>query len=113
MKNLISIVAVGLIALALQYFFPWWTLAIPCLLFGFLYSQKRGSSFGIGFVAIGVLWLVSAAFIRMDSGSDLAEQVAGLFPGKSLVVLLLMTTLIGGLAGGLSSWLGYELRRLL
>lgn len=112
-KNLIRIAAVGLSALFLQYFFPWWTLAIPCLLYGFLYSQRRANSFGVGFAAIGALWMLSAAFIRFHSGSDLAGQVAGLFPGKSVVILFAMTSLIGALAGGLSSWLGYELRRML
>lgn len=113
MKNLMTIVILSISVLLIQYFLPWWTLIFPCSLFGFLYGNKAGRSFLIGFLSVALAWLAVAFWIRLDAGPALSDQVAGIFPGKSVAVLFALTGLIGGLAGGLTSWTGYELRRMI
>ncbi|MBM3177176.1 MAG: hypothetical protein FJZ78_04135 [Bacteroidetes bacterium] len=113
MRHLKNIAAITLAAALLQSFLPWWCLAIPCIAFGFFYGNKGGSSFWTAFISIAVLWISLALFTTFRAGTGLAEQVAGLFPGKSVVVLVVLTGIIGGLSGGISSLTGYYGRRLI
>ena len=113
MNRFIQILAMAVLSLAFQYFLPWWTLSIPCAVIAFLYGNKSGQSFVNGFIAIAGLWVVAAGIIVLTTGSNLASQIGGLFPGSSSISVFLLTGIAGGLTGGLSAITGYLLRRLI
>lgn len=113
MRHLKNILTIALATALLQTFLPWWCLAIPCLAFGFLYGDKGGSSFWTAFISIAMLWIALSIFTTFQAGTGLATQVAELFPGKSLAVLITLTGVVGGLSGGVSSLTGYYGRRLI
>jgi len=103
----------AILSLAVQYFLPWWTLSIPCALVAFLYGNKAGQSFVNGLIAIAGLWIVTAGVIVVTTGSTLATQIGGLFPGSSAITVFVLTGIVGGLTGGFSAMSGYLLRRLI
>ena len=100
-----------LLAAVLQFFLPWWTMAISCAMVGFAFGRSGASSFSIGFLSIALLWTGTALWINKQTGSGLPDQIGLLFPGKSMVVLYVLTALVGGLTGGSASLTGYLLRK--
>jgi hypothetical protein len=96
----------------LQFMFPWWSLMFPTIAVSYLTGRGAGSSFIAGFLAIGLLWLSLSLYIDWSTGSMLSQKIAQLFPGKSLIVVRLLTVLVGGLTGGLASLTGYSFKAL-
>ncbi len=99
----IQIIVIMLLGYLLELFFPWWSIAIAAALVGtFLRSN---ANFWAGFIGIGMLWLAGALLIDFTSPSQLATSVAEILMMNKLI-LLIITTLIGALVGGLSCLTG-------
>ncbi len=92
--------------LALQYFLPWWTLAIGAALGGYLFGTNGWTSFLSGFIGVGLLWLTTAMIIDMQTNAILTEKVAQLFPTKAPALLMVLTAVIGGVVGGFAGLTG-------
>jgi len=100
---IIQVIIVALLGYLLELFFPWWSIAIAAGLGGtFL---RSGANFWAGFSGIGILWLTTALLIDFTSPSELASKVAGIFM-MNRPILLIITTLIGALVGGLACYTG-------
>lgn len=113
MKSILSVILIAVLTLLFGYFLPWWSLVIPCSLYGFLYGQKAGRSFRNAFAGVAICWMTTALVIQIFSGSALPNMVAGLFPGGSVIVIYLLTGLTGGLTGGFAALTGYLTRRII
>ena len=98
---------VALAAWTLSLFLPWWSLAIPCLIFGAWLGERAGLSFIFGFLGIGGLWLLQTLIIEIQNNGILTERIADLFSLPNGLLLILITALVGGLAGGISTLTGY------
>jgi ABC-type antimicrobial peptide transport system permease subunit len=105
-KFITQAVAIALIAALLQYFLPWWTMAVGAFAVGFLFAESGWRSFLAGLLGVGLLWLVVAFVIDVQTQSILTDKVARLFPTRSAWLLLILTSLIGGLVGGFASLTG-------
>jgi hypothetical protein len=90
----------------LQYFLPWWTLAIGAFIGGYAFGKNGWSAFASGFVAVGLLWLVASIFIDVQTQSILTEKVARIFPTKTTTLLFVLTAIIGGLPAGFAALTG-------
>ena len=106
MKFLIHIILIIIVTFLLQSFLPWWTLAIGAFVVSFMMGNKGVNSFFAGFLAVGLLWLGLSFYIDFTTESILTEKLNRLLPLNSM----LLTFLIGGLVGGLSSLTGALLR---
>lgn len=74
-------------------------------------AQSGRAGFLAGFVGLGLSWLVPAAWLAFQNNGLLAHRVAQLLPlGGSVPALVLATTLLIGLAGGLAGLAGRWLR---
>lgn len=111
-NSFVSFLIMVLLAAALQFFLPWWSLVFPCFLMSFLFGKSGFSSFVAGFFAIAILWIGTGLLIQTQTSSGLPQQISMLFPGKSIAVLYLLTGLTGGLTGGMSSLSGFLVRRI-
>lgn len=89
---------------------PWWGFAVICFVISVWRSKGAWQSFYIPFSAIAVLWLASVAYIDELNNSRLSSRVAVIFSLSSPVYLILITTLIGGIVGGLSGLSGFLLK---
>lgn len=104
----------ALSATALQIGAPWWSAVVLALLMGFVYAQSGRAAFLAGFVGLGLSWLVPAAWLAFQNNGLLAHRVAQLLPlGGSVPGLVLVATLIIGLAGGLAGLAGRWVREAL
>ena len=101
-------------AAILQLRLPWWSTAVLAFAMTFGLAQSGRASFLAGFVGLGLSWLVPAAWLALENNGLLAHRVAQLLPlGGSVPVLVLVTTLVIGLVGGLAGLAGRWLREAL
>jgi hypothetical protein len=98
MKFLYQTIATVIGCLAVQYFLPWWTIALVAFGFGYFFNNKGSISFLAGFVGVGILWLIMAYTIDASTHSILTEKINKLFPLNVFVMMVLVGGLVGGFA---------------
>ena len=109
-KVLVKIVLIAFLAYLLQTMFPWWTIVIAGFLMNFIISTNGISSFISGFLGIGMLWFLLATIIDVQTDSILTDKVAGIFSLPNSWLLVIVTSLIGGIAGGFGAVTGCQCR---
>jgi hypothetical protein len=107
----IKILSISILSLLLTFFLPWYTIAIVSFLIGILFSNKPGSNFLAGFFGVGIFWLIYTLVLDIRNDHILSARVAMLFSEslKTTIngpLLIVITTFIGALVGGLSSLAG-------
>lgn len=94
----------------LNIILPWWSIAIPGLVFGFQYPEKSLKAFGVGFIALFILWGSQAAAIHIANEGILSNRIAEMLQIYSGWLLVIATGLIGGLVSGLAYLTGSLLK---
>lgn len=103
--SLIMVVLITLIlAVILQLFLPWWSVAIASALPALLISQSGWKSFQNGFLSIFILWAVWAGVIYFQGGEILASRIATLFSLPNGALSIVVTGIVGGVTGAFSAW---------
>lgn len=110
LKVLIKIGLTSILAFLLQSMFPWWTAVIASFVISLIISTSGVSSFVGGFLAIGMLWFMLATYTDLKTGSILTERVAAIFSLPNSWSLIIVTSIIGGTAGGFGALTGCYLR---
>lgn len=109
-KVIVKIILTAIIAYLLQTMFPWWSVVIASFSISFIIYTKGSSSFVGGFLGIGILWFILAMISDIRTDSILTERVAQIFSLPNNLLLILITSIIGGLAGGFGALTGGHLR---
>ena len=94
------------LAFILNLFLPWWSIAIPGLLFGYSYRKSAAASFGWGFLALFVLWGGQALYIHFANDGILSTRIAEMLGVGSPFIVILATAILGGLVSGLATLTG-------
>lgn len=95
----------------LQFFTPWWTIALVPFFIMAWRPAKPGISFLTGFLAIALIWFSYGFYLHHVSEGILSNRIAELFSLPGGFVLLIITTLIGGIVGGLGALSGSFIRQ--
>lgn len=106
MKFLVETLAILLISCLLQFFLPWWTMALVAFAVSYIFDDPPFKSFLCGFLAISILWLAMALYIDVTTQSVLSAKINQILP----LNVFILTPLIGGLVGGLAALTGALLR---
>ncbi|MGN6640875.1 MAG: hypothetical protein ACTHJ8_18340 [Mucilaginibacter sp.] len=93
------------------YFLPWWFAAVIAFGTAFFMAKKPGMTFLTGFAAVFVAWAISALIKTIPNDNMLAGMVAHLFQLPNWILLLLVTSVIGGLVGGMAALSGVLFRK--
>ncbi len=105
-------ISILLLAFLAQLFLPWWVIAPLCFALAAALGSTGGRAFGAGFAGIGLGWLLTAAWLNINSASILSHRVAQLLPlGGQGWVLVLVTAVLGGLVGGVAALAGCWMRQ--
>ena len=114
LKYILSIVVTGLVAFVIGLYLPWWGIAIAAFLVSAAVPQKPAFSFLSGFLGVFLLWEVLAWWIDNKNNGILSQKIASVLPlGGSSVLLIVITSIIGGLVGGFAALAGTYMRRLI
>ncbi|MFA6278051.1 MAG: hypothetical protein WC622_14960 [Pedobacter sp.] len=95
----------------LQMVLPWWVIIIISFATCGLIGKTGKISFWQPFLAIFVLWLGMALFKSLPNHNVLVTRVAEMLSVKLWPLVLLITTLLGGLVAGISGYCGHHFRK--
>jgi hypothetical protein len=113
MKFLVSVFLTALLAFAFGLYLPWWSIALAGFVISFLLFQKPMAAFIAGFAGIFLLWGILTATRSISNDHILAHRVSMLIIKKdSPYLLIVLSSIIGGLTGGMGALSGSLLRRL-
>ena len=108
---LLKIITIIILSSILTLFMPWYTPFIVCFIVGLIFSNKAGNNFIAGGLSIGIFWLIYALYLDTSNNQILSNKVAALFSDSLKTnitgsVLLMLTTFLGFILGGLSCMAG-------
>ena len=109
-KVLLKIILTAVLAYVLQTILPWWSVVLASFAISFIISTKGLSSFLGGFLGIGILWFALATITDYQTDSILTDRVAEILFLPTGKLLILITSIIGGLVGGFAALTGSYLR---
>lgn len=98
--------AILISAFLLNLFLPWWSIAIPGLIFGYSFNKKALPAFGWGFLALFLLWGGQALYIHFANDAILSTRIAEMLSVGSPLLVVLITGILGGLVSGLAALTG-------
>jgi len=101
-----------LLAFICGYLVPWWVACILAFGAAWFLGKTSGQAFWSGFCGLGLAWLALALLKSFPNEHILATRVAQLFHLPHWLWLLLITVLVGALAGGMSALSGLIVKRV-
>ncbi len=101
-----------ILTLATSYVLPWWAMALIAFAASVFTGTKTSTAFWSGFLAVFLVYTIIALFKSVPNNHVLATRVAGLFHLPHWGFLLFITSLIGGMVGGLAATSGFYIRQL-
>lgn len=113
MKFSLSIITtlLGGIGISLISGVPWWGFVCVSFLVALVIHQVPSRAFAAGFLGMFLAWGGLAWWIDWQNASILSKQIASIFPLQgSSAALLMLTSIIGGLLGGVTAITGSYLR---
>jgi hypothetical protein len=114
MKFILSIVLVGLVTYAIGIYgnLPWWSFVLTNFIIAIALPIKPIQSFIAGAIGVGTLWAGLALGIDLANNHILSTKVAQILPlGGSYIALIIVTSFVGALLGGLASLTGSFVRK--
>ena len=91
-------------------FLPWWGVLIPTLIIGAWLLSDAFTAFVTGFLGTGSAWLFQALYIHIANDGILSGRIAEMMGVGSPWIVLLITFIVGALAGGVGVLTGYLLK---
>lgn len=90
-----------------QMLFPWWIIPIAAFIGGATIPSRGINSFLSGFLGAGLLWLIQAWRMDLNSASIISSQIAPIFQVEETALLIIATAFIGAATGGLGALTGH------
>lgn len=113
MKVFLSIILSLLLAYASGLYLPWWGIILSTFIVSIVIVQRPLPAFLCGFISLFLLWLFMAVYIDSANGGTLAPKISQIMGfGKSSSMLMLVTSIVGGLSGGMGALTGSLLMRV-
>lgn len=100
-------------SLAISFVSAWWMAAVIAFVAAIYAGKSAGYAFWSGFFALSLVWLLLALFKSIPNNHLLAGRVAQMVHLPGWVWLLIVTVVIGGLVGGMSSLSGLLVKQAL
>lgn len=114
MKLITSILVSAALAALFQSFLPWWSAMLATFAgLALMPTFSPAKTWLAGFAAIALLWAGYALAIDLANQSLMSIRIAGIFGLPHPGLLIALTALVGGLAGGLAALSGRAFRMLL
>lgn len=112
MKLLARLLLVMILTYFLSLYLPWWVVFAVSFLVGFTIHGNGLNVFIASFLGAGLVWMLYAWYLDINTQRILSEKVVELFPFEDAMLLIVATGLIGGLCGGFGGLTGNSFRQL-
>ncbi|MBL7734911.1 MAG: hypothetical protein JNL51_05595 [Chitinophagaceae bacterium] len=113
MKFTVTILLTALSGFVCGLYLPWWSVGVAAFLAAVMIYQPPAKAFLTGALGIFLLWGVLSWIIDSQNQGLLSAKIARILPlGGSSFLLILLTSFIGSLVGGLGALSGSLLRRI-
>ena len=112
-SRLVLFLLIALLSFILQFFLPWWIIAIVAFGAALWRATNGSTAFWSGFLAIMLVWLLMATFTHIRTDGILTERIAALFSLPASFLLIIITAIVGGIVGGMAALSGYYVRQLI
>ena len=108
----LNILLIAVLGLAAELVLPWWSVVLGAFGVGAWRGASGWRSAFDGFSGVGLLWLAAVVAVHVRSQGILTQRLAGMFGMPAGFMLLLLTGVVGGLAGAAAAACGYWFRML-
>ena len=93
-------------------FFPWWCFIFIPFALGLIFSENYLSHFLSGFIGVSVGWLFLILNIDFETKSIISTKIIEILDIRSVSILIIYTSIIGGFLGGIVSITGKSLKEI-
>tara|TARA_S200000501_G_C20523987_1_gene612610 strand:- start:73 stop:447 length:375 start_codon:yes stop_codon:yes gene_type:complete len=98
------------------YFFGfdnhWWLIVIYPIIVGLIFIDNLVSHFISGFLGIFLAWLVLMFQLDVETYSIISQKIANILFLNNNIILLTISSSIGGILGGIGSIFGQSIRKI-
>ena len=94
-----------------SYILPWWFVAAIAFIAAFFINTKPEWAFLSGLGGVFIAWAIVALLKTIPNDNILAGRVSNLFPVHSWLFILIVTSIVGGLVGGMAALSGALVRK--
>tara|TARA_X000001036_G_scaffold34366_2_gene28041 strand:+ start:1891 stop:2265 length:375 start_codon:yes stop_codon:yes gene_type:complete len=98
------------------YFFGfdnhWWLIVIYPIIVGLIFIDNLLSHFISGFLGIFLAWLVLMFQLDAETYSIISQKIANILFLNNNIILLTISSSIGGILGGIGSIFGQSIRKI-
>lgn len=112
MKFIIRLLVISLTCFLTAQFMPWWSIIWCAAIVSFIVPGSNFNAFLSGFLGVGLLWLVTAWKIDVETNSIMSSKIVQLFPIDDASMLIIFTGFLGALVGGLSAITGNSFKQI-
>lgn len=112
MRVLINYLIILVATALLQFFMPWWIIALVPFLVCLWRSKHAGAAYGVSLAAVSTVWLAYATLVHNSTQGSMSNRIAELFSLPSGTALVFSVTLLSGLVAGFSGLAGYYVQQL-
>ena len=109
----LKILLIAILAWGMQYVSVWFAGPLMALGVNLFWKGSSTQGFFTGFLGLGLLWFALSLYADLSTGGLLTGKMGLiLFQSDSTAIVILVTSLIGAIAGGLCGWVGAMARKL-
>ena len=112
MKFLIQVILIALLSFITEQLFVWWTCALSAFFIAAIIPSRSLNSFLAGFLGVGILWLILVSKVNIETDGILTDKIAALFRLGDNAYIIIITSIIGSICGGLGALSGSLFRKL-
>ena len=111
-KNLAILISMIGLSHIVSLFLPWYAIIFSIALITAIFKLKLGKAILFGFISIFLLWLLTSTLIDFENEHNLSTKIGELFGGVSTFIVILITSIIGGITGLLGGWIGGSVQKI-
>jgi hypothetical protein len=89
---------------------PWWLFVPAAFAAALLLAGKAWHAFFSGFLAVAGWWMICCLYYSIPNENLLATRMAAAMQVPAWTIVLIISVLIGGIAGGMSALSGWYLK---
>lgn len=112
MKLIVKVMLTAALAYLAGMYLPWWGVMVVAAVVSLIIPTSGFSAFVSGFIGVGLLWMVLAWKIDIESQGVLSGKVASLFGLSDPIYLVIASGVVGAVAGGFGSVTGNSFRQI-